>query len=283
VKARTVILILLLLVYACGGFCQPAPEGQKTQIKLTGVVLTSDHRCFKTHVQDDLLCRSSDWALASGNTTYLLYGDTPTLEKFEHKRAKVVGSLEEEPSVRYGVHVIQRKLFVSSIEVDELSENEIETLVSELKVVPWRGPENYLSPACWDFAFTDPMKKILQAGHRGAQDVLLRHIGDYDVQDQIVMLLGGVGDESAIGPIIETMADSSGPMPAAQAKRLKLAANLALTNLTLSDVIWSQSGGVPFDHCPDAPKLCWSKWWSAHEGTFRIGVVGSRLNTNYPS
>jgi hypothetical protein len=282
VKARTGIPILLLSVFVCVGFCQSAPETQKNQMELTGVVLASGHRCFETRVQEDLLCRSSDWALASETTTYLLYGDVPTLKKFEHKRAKIVGSLEEEPLVWYGQHVIRRKLFVSSIEAAELSENEIERLVRELKDAPWRGPENYTSPAWWDFAFTDPMKKILQAGHL-AQDVLLRHLGDHDVQDQVIMLLGGVGDEDAIGPIIEAMADNSGPMLAAQAKRINLAANLALTNLTVSDVIWSQRGGVPFDNCPDAPKLCWSKWWGAHNDTFRVGVAGNQLNTNYPS
>ena len=59
----------------------------------------------------------------------------------------------------------------------EQSEQAIEELVRQLKVVPWRGPENHCSPMCWDFAFTDPMVQILQAG-AGAQGVLLRHISD---------------------------------------------------------------------------------------------------------
>ena len=276
------IIPLLLLAYVYCGFCQPAPEVQKTQTELTGVVLVSSQRCVGEHSPDNFLCRSSDWALASGSATYLLFGDVPTLKKFEHKRVKIVGAIEEESFIQYGEHVIKRKLVVNSIEAAEVSASEIEALVSQLKATPWRGPENYFSPACWDFAFTDPMKKILQAGHR-AQDILLRHLGDRDVKDQVVMLLGGVGDESAIAPIIQTMADSQGPLPEEQARRLNLAANLALTNLTVSDVIWSQSGGVPFDHCPDTPKLCWSKWWAAHEDTFRVGVAGNQLNTNYPS
>jgi hypothetical protein len=124
------------------------------------------------------------------------------LEKFERKRVKVSGLLEEEPVVEYGAHLICRKITVHSMEASELSEQAIEELVEQLKVVPWRGPENHCSPMCWDFAFTDPMVQILQAG-TGAQGVLLRHINDQSIQDQVVMLLGGIGDENAICPIIQ--------------------------------------------------------------------------------
>jgi hypothetical protein len=173
------------------GFGQTAAP-EKGEIKLTGVLLTSDERCSDTHGKG-MFCRSSDWALASGYKTYLLFGDIPTLKKFERKRVSVSGLLEEEPVVEYGLHMIRRKLAVRSIENNELSEGVIEELVQQLKVVPWRGPENYCSPMCWDFAFTDPMTEILQAGS-GAQGILLDHITDKSIEDQIVMLLGGVGD-----------------------------------------------------------------------------------------
>jgi len=67
---------------------------QRSEITLTGIVLTADHRCAKTHVKE-MFCRSSDWALASGRKTYLLYGDIPSLERFERKRVNVSGVLEE--------------------------------------------------------------------------------------------------------------------------------------------------------------------------------------------
>jgi hypothetical protein len=266
---------------AIGQAVSHVPERQKIPIILTGIVLVVDHRCANTK-REDILCRDSDWALNSGRTTYLLYGDTPTLKKFERKRANVTGLFEEQPLVVYGTHLIQRKILVHQIEYSELTEREIEQLVQELKIVPWRGPENHCSPMCWDFAFTDPMVKILQAG-RGAQDVLLRHIGDEDIQEQIVMLLGGVADENAIPAIIATMMDGEKATIGSKASRLNLIGNLALTNLTVGEVIWHHGGGIPLDRCPEAPKSCWSKWWSEHNNAFRVGIGGDRLYSNYPN
>ena len=195
------------------GFGQTAASDE-VDVKLTGVVLTSDGCCSKTNEYDrcsktrekNMLCLSSDWALASGRETYLLFGDIPTLERFGRKRVSVSGVLEKEPVVQYGVRMIRRKLTVGSIESSELSEEAIEELVKQLKVVPWRDPENYCRSLCWNFAFTDPMVQILQAGS-GAQGILLDHVNDQGIQDQIVMLLGGVGDEKAIWPIIQTLTD----------------------------------------------------------------------------
>src|SRR6476659_1596737 len=92
-------LLIAALVALTGRFClcQNAPS-RKSEIKLTGIVLTADHRCSRSHAED-VLCRSSDWALVSGRKTYLLNGDIPSLERFERKRVKVSGLLEEAPEV----------------------------------------------------------------------------------------------------------------------------------------------------------------------------------------
>ncbi len=247
---------------------------------MTGIVLTADHRCVETHVQSGL-CRSSDWALYSGINTYLLYGDIPTLKRFERKRVKVSGLLQEERLVYYGESVVRRSLFVSSMESSELSENEIEMLVGELKMNPWQGPMNMTVPTHWFFSFTPPMLKLLQAG-RGAQQILLRHIDNQDIQDQIVILLGGVGDEEAIPPIIELMSDGGTALDT-KAKRLNLVGNLALTNLTVSEVVWHHGGGLSVDACPDTPRSCWSRWWSENRGKVSVGIDGDRLYSNYPN
>ncbi len=278
----TDVLVVGALVAMTGRFCLcQAASPQRSEIKATGIVLTADHRCAKTHVKE-LFCRSSDWALASGRKTYLLYGDVPTLERFERKRVNVSGILEEEPVVEYGMQMIRRKINVHSMESSELSGQAIEELVSQLKVVPWRGPENHCSPMCWDLAFTDPMLEILQAG-RSAQDILLRHMSDQAIQDQIVMLLGGIGDENAIWPIIETLTDGNDATNDPRSKRLNLVGNLALTNLTVGDVIWHHGGGISPDQCPGSPRSCWSKWWLARKDSFKVGVGGDRLYTNYPN
>ncbi len=254
----------------------------RREIKLTGIVLTSDHRCSGTHAHIDMFCRESDWALASGGTTYLLFGDNARLQTFERKRVSVDGVLEEERRLEYGVPMIWRKIEVRSIESNELPNDVIEALVNQLKVVPWRGPENLCNPTCWNFAFTDPIIHILEAGI-GAQDILLDHLRDPDIQDQVVMLLGGVGNENAIWPIIGTLMDGNESNLDDKTKRLNLIGNLALTNLTVSEVIWHHGGGITIDRCPTSAKSCWSQWWLQHKDTFRVGAGGDRLYVNYPN
>jgi hypothetical protein len=274
------LYVLMTLVTSSLALGQDA-TAQRREVNLTGIELSFDHRCPETLTQPDLLCRSSGWALASGRTTYLLYGDKNILQAFQRKRVSISGVLEEEPIAEYGTQTIRRRIAVRSVESSELTRDAIETLVNQLKVVPWRRPENHCSPMCWDFAFTDPMIQILQAG-TGAQGVLLDHISDHDIQDQVVMLLGGVGDENAILPIIETLSDGNETTLEAKSNRLNLVGNLALTNLTVSEVIWHHGGGIPLQRCPTTPKSCWLAWWF-HQKAFKVGIGGDRLYVNYPN
>jgi len=276
-----VVMTCAWLVGVGTTYGQTAPAPTKPEVKLTGIVLTSDHRCFNKQ-QKDTLCGSSDWALASGRSTYLLYGDIATLQRFERKRVSVSGLLEEEQIVEYGVPMIRRRITVRSMESSELDKEVIEGLVAQLRVLPWRGPENHCSPMCWDFAFTDPMIQILQAG-RGAQVVLLDHLSDPAIQDQVVMLLGGVGDETAIWPIINTLTDGDHTRLDERSKHLNLVGNLALTNLTVSEVVWHHGGGITITRCPDTTRSCWSKWWLDRKDSFKVGVGGDRLYSNYPN
>ncbi len=266
-------------VFCCGNLGQAISGAQKANVTLKGIVLVSD--CAARCTTGDP-SRYSDYALLSGPTSYLLYGDTTELQKFARQRVRVTGFLEQEPIVAYGVHLLVRRIRVQTIEGDEISEGEIERLVEQLKVVPWRGVENHTIPISWDFGFTAPMQSILQAG-RAAQHVLLSHLRDDDIRDQLVLLLGGVGDENAVWPIIEAMADGDQARFDPKAKRLNLIANIVLTNLTVSDVIWHHGGGIPQDRCPDDPKSCWSQWWFEHRDAFRAGVGGDRRYSNYPN
>ena len=278
----TNILLVGAIVAMAGRSCVcQAVSSQRSEINATGIVLTNDHHCATRHSRD-LFCRSSDWALATGRKTYLLDGDIPTLESFERKRVNLSGILQEEPVVEYGMHMIRRRITVHSIDSSELSEQAIEQLVNQLRIVPWRGPGNFCIPMCWDFAFTDPMVEILQAG-RGAQDILLRYMSDEAIQDQIVMLLGGIGDENAISPIIETLTDGDDETSDPRSRRLNLVGNLALTNLTVSEVIWHHGGGIPMQHCANSARTCWSKWWVERKDSFKVGVGGDRLYSNYPN
>ena len=139
------------------------------------------------------------------------------------------------------------------------------------------------SPTIWDFSLTAPMKKILRCGTQ-AQDTLLEHITDSKIADQVIFLLGGVGDERAIDPIITALKRASKEPGLKQKKKIVTAGNLALTNITVADVIWHHGGGIVIDKCPENPAECWATWWANHKSTFRVKTITqSRRYSNYPN
>ena len=96
------------------------------------------------------------------------------------------------------------------------------------------------------------MIQILQAGP-AAQDVLLEYISAPQIKDQIIFLLGGVGDGNAVEPIIEAMATPVEDQGSAYGRKVNLAASLALTNITVGDSIWHHGGGITIDRCSEIP------------------------------
>ena len=163
-----------------------------------------------------------------------------------------------------------------------MQDAETRTLVSELYTHPWAGAENYCSPMCWDFRFTQPMQKILKIGS-ASQDTLIENLNDEKIKDQVIILLGGVGDERAVAPIINAMIAKDSIKKTPNAERINLSANLALTNITVSEVIWHHGGGIEVRRCPDNPKECWQEWWKKNKSTFTVkGITQSRNYSNYP-
>lgn len=159
---------------------------------------------------------------------------------------------------------------------------EIGTLISELYTHSWAGAENNCSPMCWDFQFTKPMQKILEIGS-AAQDVLIENLDDVNIKDQVIILLGGVGDARAVAPIIKAMIAKNSIKKTPNAERINLSANLALTNITVSEVIWHHGGGIEVRRCPDNPKECLQEWWKKNKSTFTVkGITQSRNYSNYP-
>jgi len=160
---------------------------------------------------------------------------------------------------------------------------EIRGLIAELYTHPWSGAENRCSPMCWDFHFTEPMQELLKIGSP-AQELLLERIDDPQIKDQIIILLGGVGDERAVAPIIRAMVAKDRVAWAPNAERINLSANLALTNITVADVIWHHGGGIEVRQCPDNPKECWAAWWKKNKAAFAVkGIKQSRRYSNYPN
>jgi len=160
---------------------------------------------------------------------------------------------------------------------------EIRGLIAELYTHPWPGAENSCSPMCWDFHFTEPMQKLLEIGSP-AQESLLGRIDDPQIKDQIIILLGGIGDEGAVAPIIRAMVAKGDIAFTPNAERINLSANLALTNITVANVIWHHGGGIEVRKCPDNSKECWAEWWGKNKATFAAKEIKqSRRYSNYPN
>jgi hypothetical protein len=159
----------------------------------------------------------------------------------------------------------------------------IDGLIQALHREPWPGAMSMCSPLCWNFHFTAPMQRLLELG-RAVKGPLLRKISDVAIRDQVIILLGGVGDERSVGPIIAAMKAASSEPSIAQRERTLTAGNLALTNITVAEVVWHHGGGIPFDACPKDPAGCWSTWWEANRATFRVrDIKTSRRYVNYPN
>lgn len=189
--------------------------------------------------------------------------------------------------VKYLVIAIFLMLVVSTnlFSQEQKTSNDIRTraLVTELYSHPWAGAENNCNPMCWDFHFTQPMQKILEIGS-AAQTFLIESLDDNNIKDQAIILLGGVGDERAVTPIIKAMIAKNSIKTIPNAERINLSANLALTNITVSEVIWHHGGGIEVRKCPDNPKECWQEWWKKNKSTFTVkGITQSRSYTNYPN
>ena len=158
-----------------------------------------------------------------------------------------------------------------------------DSLIRALYRESWPGAESHCVPVCWDFHFTAPMRNLLDIGQE-AQPRLLLMLPDVEIQDQVIILLGGVGDERAIGPIITAMKSALAWPLSDMRKRTLTAGNLALTNITAAEVIWHHGGGIPIQACPKDPAGCWSAWWEQRKETFRVKEIKvSRRYSNYPN
>jgi len=161
---------------------------------------------------------------------------------------------------------------------------DIQSLIADLHNHPWSGGEIIgESPTMWNFAFTEPMLRILEIGSP-AQEVLLAKIDDAQIKDQVIILLGGIGDERAVAPIVNAMVTESDMRNVPNAQRINQSANIALTNITVADVIWHHGGGIVIERCPTNPKECWLSWWRRNEATFSVRTIAqSRRYSNYPN
>ena len=169
-------------------------------------------------------------------------------------------------------------------QTQESSSNvQVQNLIAQLYTHPWKGAENSCEPTCWNFHFTEPMLKIIEMGPP-AQSGLLAKLDDPAIKDQAIILLGGLGDERAVGPIIDAMVGKDEIAITPNAQKINLAAVLALTNITVAEVTWHHGGGIEVRKCPQNPKGCWTEWWQNNKTTFKAKEnKQSRRYSNYPN
>ena len=159
----------------------------------------------------------------------------------------------------------------------------LKSLICELRNHKWEGPYADTIPLHWDLQLTEPMRRILALGP-AAQQALIKSINDPLIKDQIIILLGGVGDERSVGPIVNAMIGKKDLKASPNSEQINLAANIALTNITVADVIWHHGGGVVRIDPPQDSKERWLKWWKKNENTFAVNrITESRNYSNYPN
>jgi hypothetical protein len=162
-------------------------------------------------------------------------------------------------------------------------EPNMQSLIRELRAYRWEGPYAVAIPLQWDLQLTEPMRKILSIGS-SAQNDLIDSINDPSLKAQIIILLGGVGDERSIGPIIDAMIREKDLKSTPNSEQINLAANIALTNITVADVIWHYGGGVVQIESPKDSKERWMKWWKKNRRNFAVKTITqSRNYSNYPN
>lgn len=158
----------------------------------------------------------------------------------------------------------------------------IQSLIRDLHDHRWEGPHPVAIPLQWDLRLTEPMRRILEIG-APAQPDLLANINNPAIRDQIIILLGGVGDERAVGPIINAMISKKNLKSTPNSQQINLAANIALTNITVADVIWHYGGGVVQTEPPKDSKERWLKWQKRNPDFAVRKITRDRNYSNYPN
>ena len=161
-------------------------------------------------------------------------------------------------------------------------EPNVQPLIRDLHNNRWEGPWPISIPLQWDLMLTEPMRKILEVGSPAQQD-LINNINDSSITDQVIILLGGVGDERAIGPILNAMIAQKDVKSTPNWEQINLAANIALTNITVADVIWHHGGGVVRVDPPKDSKERWMKWRKKNPYFAVRNITQSRNYSNYPN
>ena len=90
-------------------------------------------------------------------------------------------------------------------------------------------------------------------------------------------------DRDVAEPIIKAMIQKKDLKSVPNSRQINLSANIALTNITVADVIWHYGGGIVQVEPPKDSKDRWMKWWKSHRNFAVKTITHSRNYSNYPN
>jgi predicted secreted protein len=115
--------------------------------------------------------------------------------------------------------------------------------------------------------FSQPMKDLIRLRGR-ARPILHRRIEDHAIQNEVVLVLGAIGDETTVPLLIKAYPedDVRGLAPDDPRWKNVVCFTFALTYLTGQPIGRSRWGS----DCDPGNKALWSKWWREHAGGFSV-------------
>jgi hypothetical protein len=116
-------------------------------------------------------------------------------------------------------------------------------------------------------AFSQPMKELIRLGDR-ARPSLHQHLADESIQNEVVLVLGAVGDRATVPLLIEAYPeDDVRRLSSADPRWTKVVCfTFALTYLTGQPIGRSRWGA----DCDPGNRALWRRWWQVHGEAFSV-------------
>jgi hypothetical protein len=141
----------------------------------------------------------------------------------------------------------------------------VDSLVAELyrpySRIDWHGQT--LIPGGEVIRFTPPMKQLIALGSR-ARPALHHILDDRRIQNEVVLILGAIGDEATVPLLIDRYPTALNPDDRDNTKMVCF--SFALSYLTGQKIDRTRRGTII--DAGNARK--WQDWWGAAKGTFRV-------------
>jgi hypothetical protein len=116
--------------------------------------------------------------------------------------------------------------------------------------------------------FSPPMKQLIRMGAR-ARPALHRRISDKEIQNEVVLILGAIGDETTVPLLIESYPDQPADLAPSDPRFYTIVYySFALPYLTCEPIGRSREGA---DLNPENKKL-WQAWWKENAATFKVSA-----------